>query len=129
MLKRKKEHLSKREQQLMDIIYMHGVLSAGDIHAKLPDPPSYSAVRAMLKLLVDKDILSIQQEGNKYLYSPNISRDQAKKSALSDLLSTFFDGSAENAVATLINMQKEDMDADQFDRLQALIRQAKEEGK
>lgn len=129
MLKRKKEHLSKREQQMMDIIYTHGELSAGDIHEKLPDPPSYSAVRAMLKLLVEKNILAIKQEGNKYIYRPKVSREQAKKSALSDLLSTFFDGSAENAVATLINMQKEDMTGDEFERIEQLIQKAKEEGK
>ena len=125
----KKDKLSKREQQIMDIIYEQGESSANEIHKALPDPPSYSAVRAMLKILEDKKIIRHKQDGLKYVYSPTVSREKAKKSALKNVLKTFFDGSAENAVAALLDMSKSDMKEDDFDRMSDLINNAKTKGK
>ncbi|MCB0279340.1 MAG: BlaI/MecI/CopY family transcriptional regulator [Calditrichaeota bacterium] len=125
----KKDKLSKREQQIMDIIYEQGECSANEIHKSLPDPPSYSAVRAMLKILEDKKIVRHKQDGLKYVYYPAVSREKAKKSALKNVLKTFFDGSAENAVAALLDMNKSDMKEEDFDRMSDLIKNAKNRGK
>lgn len=129
MLKKKNDRLSKREQQIMDIIYQEGHCSATEIHQLMPDAPSYSAVRAMLKILLDKKILKHKLEGNKYIYSPKVNVDKAKKTALKDVLKTFFEGSAQNAVATLLDMSKDDMKNDDFDALAKMIEDAKKEGR
>lgn len=125
---KKSEHLSKREQQIMEIIYREGECSAADVHLQLPDPPSYSAVRATLKLMVEKNVLAVRQSGIKYLYKPVVNREKAKKTALNRLLSTFFEGSAESAVATLLDMSKDSMSDEDFDRLSRLIDDAKQNG-
>lgn len=129
MLKKKNDRLSKREQQIMDIIYKDGQCSANDIHQKMPDAPSYSAVRAMLKILVDKKHLKHKLDGNKYIYTPTINVDKAKKTALTDVLKTFFEGSAQNAVATLLDMSKDKMNNEDFEAMAKMIEKAKEEGK
>ena len=129
MLKKKNDRLSKREQQIMDIIYKEGPCSATEIHKLMPDPPSYSAVRAMLKVLIDKKHLKHKLDGIKYIYSPTVNVEKAKKSALTDVLKTFFEGSAQNAVATLIDMSKDEMGKDDFEALSKMIEEAKKEGR
>ena len=85
-------HLSRRERQIMDIVYEAGQASAADVLDRLPDPPSYSAVRAMLRVLEEKGHLRHKQDGPRYVYLPTVSRDEARRSALRRLLRTFFDG-------------------------------------
>src|SRR5688500_12412040 len=88
-------HLSRRERQILDVLYREGRASAALVREKLPDPPSYSAVRALLRILEDKGAVRHESEGLQYIYSAAVPRDQAKQSALTHLVSTFFGGSAE----------------------------------
>ncbi|MCB0279487.1 MAG: BlaI/MecI/CopY family transcriptional regulator [Calditrichaeota bacterium] len=129
MLQTKDERLSKREQQIMDIMYEHGKCTANQVHQYLPDPPSYSAVRAMLRVLEEKGIIGHMQDGIRYVFYPIVGREKAKRSALQNIIQTFFNGSAENAVAALIDMNKSEMTSDEFDRMAALIKNAKAEEK
>ena len=91
-------NLSRRERQIMDIIYQRGQATAAEVMESLPDPPSYSAVRAMLRLLEEKGHLRHEQDGPRYVFKPTLARDRAKKSALKQMLQTFFDGSIEQAL-------------------------------
>ena len=100
MPKRSYLNLSKRERQIMDILYRHGQASAAEVRANLPDPPSYSAVRATLRILEEKGHVQHQQDGPRYVFRPAVARDKATRSALRHLVKTFFNGSAEQAVAT-----------------------------
>ena len=97
------QHLSRRERQIMDIVYREGRVSAADVLRLLPGPPSYSAVRAMLRVLENKGHLRHEAERTKYVYLPTLSRVKARRSALENLIKTFFDDSAEKAVAALID--------------------------
>jgi len=128
MSKKSQNGLSRRERQIMDIIYQSGSATAAEVMENLPDPPSYSAVRALLKVLELKGHLKHRQDGPRYVYSPKLSREKAKRSALRHLIQTFFDGSAEQAVATLIDVSKSDLNDDDLDRLKKLIEQTKKEG-
>jgi len=123
------KNLSRRERQIMDIIYQLGQATAAEVLANLPDPPSYSAVRAMLKILEDKGHLRHKQQGPRYVFLPKVSREKAKRSAVKHLLQTFFDGSAESAVATLLDVSRSDLSNADLDRLNSLISQAKKEGR
>jgi predicted transcriptional regulator len=97
-------HLARRERQIMEVVYRLGQASVADVLAQLPDPPSYSAVRAMMRLLEEKGHLRHKQQGARYVYLPIQSRETARRSALKHLVRTFFDGSAENAVAALLDL-------------------------
>jgi len=123
------KNLSRRERQIMDIIYQLGQATAAEVLENLPDPPSYSAVRAMLKILEDKGHLRHKQQGPRYVFLPKVSRDKAKRSAVQHLLQTFFDGSAASAVATLLDVSRSDLSNADLDRLNSLISQAKKEGR
>ncbi len=123
------KNLSRRERQIMDIIYQRGQATAAEVLENLPDPPSYSAVRAMLKILEDKGHLRHKQQGPRYVFLPTVSREKAKRSAVQHLLQTFFDGSAESAVATLLDVSRSDLSNADLDRLNSLISQAKKEGR
>lgn len=129
MIKKSQSNLSRRERQIMDIIYRQGQATASDVMENLPDPPSYSAVRAMLKVLEVKGHLKHRQQGPRYVYSPKVSREKAKRTALKHLLQTFFDGSAEKAVATLLDVSRSDLSDEDLDQLTQLIKQAKREGR
>src|SRR5438477_5908116 len=96
--------LSRRERQIMDAIYQRGQATAAEVQEDLPDPPSYSAVRAMLRLLEEKGYLKHEQDGPRYLFKPTLAREKARKSAMKQMLETFFDGSTEQAVAALLNL-------------------------
>jgi predicted transcriptional regulator len=96
-------NLSRRERQIMEIVYRMGAASAQEIQEQLPDPPSYSAVRALLAILVEKGALKHQRVDRKYIYQPTVSTDRAKRSAFRSLLSTFYDDSPEKLVAALLN--------------------------
>jgi predicted transcriptional regulator len=121
--------LSRRERQIMDVLYRHGKASAADILAEIPDPPSYSAVRAMLRVLEDKGHIRHEEKDLRYIYLPVVNRERARRSAVSHLLHTFFDGSAEQAVATLLDVSARDLKPEDFDRLAALIEEARKEGR
>lgn len=121
--------LGARERQIMDAIYQIGEASVADVLARLPDPPSYSAVRTMIRSLEAKGLLRHRQEGTKYVYRPAHSREAAKRSALAHLLKTFFGGSAADAAAALLDPSVAKLSDDEAERLERLIRQARQEGK
>ena len=123
------QHLSRRERQIMDIIYQRGQATAAEVQEDMPDPPSYSAVRAMLRLLEEKGYLKHEQDGPRYLFKPTLAREKARKSALKQMLETFFDGSTEQAVAALLNLSKPKLSQDELDRLSLMIETAKKEGR
>jgi predicted transcriptional regulator len=119
---------SRRERQIMEIIYRLGTASAAEVRAALPDPPSYSAVRATLSLLVDKGHLRHRRDGRRYLYSPVVGPTRARQSALRSLLRTFFEDSVEQAVASLLDLESLRLDDEDFDRLEVLIEEARRKG-
>jgi predicted transcriptional regulator len=122
-------HLSRRERQIMDIVYQLGQATAAEVLERLPSPPSYSAVRAMLRVLEDKGHLRHEEQGPRYVYLPTLARDKARSSALRQLVQTFFEGSREQAVAALLGMSSEPLPEDELDRLAQLIEQARKEGR
>jgi predicted transcriptional regulator len=119
--------LSRRERQIMDIIYTRGQATAAEVTAALPDPPSYSAVRALLRILEQKGHLRHQQDGPRYVFLPTVSRDRARRSALRNLVRTFFDGSSAQAAAALIDQAQ--LSNEEFDRLAEAIEKARKEGR
>jgi predicted transcriptional regulator len=123
------EHLSRRERQIMDIIYQRGRATAQEVMDSLPDPPSYSAVRAMLRLLEEKGLLRHQQDGPRYIFLPTLAREKARKSALKQVLKTFFGDSTEQAVAALLDLSKSKLSKDELDRLSQMIEGARKEGR
>ena len=120
--------LSRRERQIIDILYAHGRATAAEVQASLPEPPSYSAVRAMLRILEDKGHIRHEQDGPRYVYLPTVGRDNAKKSAMRHMLHTFFDGSAEQAISALLDESSSKLSDAELDRLARLIDQARNTG-
>lgn len=121
--------LSRRERQIMSVVHRLGRATAADVLAAMPEPPSYSAVRAMLRILEDKGQLRHEQDGPRYVYSTTMPVERAGRSALRDVVTTFFAGSAEEAVATLIDMHERKLSGEELDRLADLINRAREEGR
>jgi predicted transcriptional regulator len=113
----------------MDIIYRIGQATAAEVMENLPEAPSYSAVRAMLRLLEEKGYLKHEQDGMRYIYLPTLSREKARQSALRQLVQTFFDGSTEEAVAAMLGMSKNKLSDDELARLSSLIDEARKEGR
>jgi predicted transcriptional regulator len=114
--------VSRRERQILDVLFARGRSTAAEVQASLPDAPSYSAVRALLRILETKGFIRHEQDGPRYVYVTAIPRDTAKRSALRHLVRTFFDGSTEEAVAALIDgASSSSLSPAQLDRLQALI--------
>jgi len=111
---------------MMDVVYRRGSATAAEIRADLEDPPSYSTVRTLLKVLVDKGHLKHKQEGPRYVYSPTVPAERARRSALNQLLTTFFEGSAEKAMATLIEMSSTQLSSDELNHLAEMIETAKQ---
>jgi predicted transcriptional regulator len=127
MIRQTHHDLSRRERQIVDILYANGRATAAEVQAALPEPPSYSAVRAMLRILEDKGHVTHEQDGPRYVYVPTVGRDNAKRSALHHMLKTFFDGSAEQAISALLDDTSKLSDAE-LDRLARLIDQARNTG-
>ena len=121
-------HLGRRERQIMDAVYRLGRATAAEVLGDLPDPPSYSAVRGMLRLLEEKGYLRHEQDGPRYVYLPTTARDEARRSALAHLLRTFFNDSRENAVAALLDLSDEPLEDDEYRRLRTLLDHAREPG-
>jgi BlaI family transcriptional regulator, penicillinase repressor len=122
-------NLSRRERQIMDIIHQRSQATAQEVLDGLPDPPSYSAVRALLRLMEEKGYLQHALDGQRYVYKATLAREKARKSALDNLLQTFFDGSAEQAVAALLDLRRKQLTAEELERLSQLIEQARKEGR
>jgi predicted transcriptional regulator len=119
--------LSRRERQIMDVIFKKGAATVADVRDAMPDPPSYSSVRTLLRILEDKGLLKHKQQGPRYLYQPTIRRDRAKTSALKHLMHTFFDNSIEEVVAALMDMSAPDMSEEEYEQLSRMIERAKKE--
>jgi predicted transcriptional regulator len=120
--------LSRRERQIMDILYRYGRASAAEVRERLPNRPGYSAVRAMLRVLEGKGHVKHEEQALRYVYLPTLPRERAKRSALKHLLRTFFEGSAEQAVAALLDGSAAKLSPGELDRLARLIEKAREEG-
>ncbi len=121
--------LSRRERQIMDIIYQRRQATAAEVMKHLPDPPSYSAVRALLRVLEEKGHVRHKHDGPRYVFYPTVSRDRARQSALKQVVGTFFEDSTGQAVATLLDMSAKEMSDVELDRLAELIEQARKEGR
>lgn len=121
--------LSRRERQIMDVVYERGQATVADVLDALPDPPSYSAVRALMRILEEKGHLRHHQDGPRYVFSPTLSRDKARRSAITQVVRTFFNGSVEQAVAALIDMPQSRLSQDDLARLSRLIDKARKEGR
>ena len=121
--------LSRRERQIMDVIYRRGQATAAEVLEGLPDPPSYSAVRAMLRVLEEKGHLRHASQGPRYLFIPTVPREKARRSALKQLVQTFFDGSTEQTVAALLDLSASKLSDGELERLSMLIDQARKEGR
>lgn len=121
-------NLSRRERQIMDVIYRHGRVTAAEVLAELPEPPGYSAVRAMLRLLEEKGHIRHEQDGPRYVYLPTVNREKARRTAMRHLVRTFFDGSTEDAVAALLQSDG-GIGEGELNRLSKLIDDAKKEGR
>jgi BlaI family transcriptional regulator, penicillinase repressor len=121
--------LSRRERQIMDILYMRGKATVSEVLEDLPDPPSYSAVRATLRLLEEKGYIRHQEEKLCYVYTPVLPRAKVRESALRRVVRTFFEGSVEQAVVALLKMSSGALTEAELDRLSKLIEQAKKEGR
>jgi predicted transcriptional regulator len=119
--------LSRRERQIMEIVYELGRATAAEVRAHMPDPPSYSAVRAMLRILEEKGHLRHEQDGPRYIFLPTVPREQASETALRKLVRTFFGGSPEGAMAALLDLESDQLDEEALERLSGLIEEAKRE--
>ena len=113
--------LSRRERQIMDILFREGQGTASEVQTAMADAPSYSAVRAMLRILEDKGHVRHEQDGPRYIYKPVIARERAKRSAMRHLLHTFFEGSHEQAVAALLDEASTSLSEQELDRLAQVI--------
>jgi predicted transcriptional regulator len=120
--------LSRRERQIVDALFKLGRASAAEVRSQIPDPPSYSAVRALLRILEEKGHVRHEQDGPRYLYMPTVGRDSAKRSALRHLVQTFFEGSAAQAISALLDSSSSKLEDAELDRLARLLDQARKRG-
>ena len=126
---RNDKSLSRRERQIMDIVYEMKEASAQQVLERLPAPPSYSAVRALLRVIEQKGHLVHHQDGPRYVYVPRLPKDKARRSALAHLRQTFFDGSTTDVVAALLDNSETDLSEEDYARLTELIDKARKEGR
>ena len=120
-------NLSRRERQIMDLLFQRGRATAAEVQEGLPEAPSYSAVRALLRILEDKGHVRHEQDGPRYIFTPKLHRDKARRSAIRHMMETFFEGSPEQAVAALLGTEAPRMAPVELERLAALIEQARKE--
>src|SRR3972149_5714972 len=121
-------HLSRRERQIMDVLYRQGSATAAEVLEKMPNPPGYSAVRALLRILEEKGHIRHEESEGKYVFIPTVPPDKAKRSAICHLVETFFDGSREEAVAALLDTKSSRLSDKELDRLQGLVDKAPKRG-
>ena len=118
-------HLSRRERQIMDIIFTRGEATAAEVNAALPDQPSYSTVRTLLRILEEKGHVKHREDGQRFVYAPTRTRADESKSALKRVVQTFFEGSLADAVAALVDIADGKLPAEDLKRIEAIIRKAK----
>ena len=123
------QNLARRERQILELIYELGEVSVSDVLAKLPDPPSYSAVRTIIRLLEEKGYLRHRRDGTKYIYRPVQSREVVRRSAVAHLFKTFFRGSPSDAVAAILDVSSDDLTDSELDRLKKIVDAARKEGR
>jgi BlaI family transcriptional regulator, penicillinase repressor len=123
------EGLSRRERQIMDFLFQRGKASVGQVMEGIPNPPGYSAVRATLRTLELKGRVLHEEEGRAYVYLPTVRREAARRSALTHVLKTFFDNSAEQAVAALLELKGPRLSEAELERVARLVNDAKKEGR
>ncbi|HOW86776.1 MAG TPA: BlaI/MecI/CopY family transcriptional regulator [Candidatus Aminicenantes bacterium] len=128
-MKKDDQSLSRREREIMDIVYEMKEATAQQVLDRLPAPPSYSAVRALLRVLERKGHLLHRQDGPRYVFVPRLPKDKARRSALAHLKRTFFDGSTTDVVAALLDISEEDLSEDDYQALAELIAKARAEGR
>jgi predicted transcriptional regulator len=121
--------LSRREREVMDVLYRRAEATVAEVLEELPDPPTYSAVRSILRVLEEKGHIAHREDGPRYVYVPAVGRDRARTAALDHLVDTFFEGSAENALAALLRRSDLDLSEAQVKKLAREIRAAREEGR
>ena len=121
----KNHDLSRREGQIMDIVYARGEATAAEVHAQLPDRPSYSAVRALLRILEEKGFLKHREEGPRYVFLPVVSSKEASRSALRRVMKTFFAGSLASAVAAFVDESDGKIAPEELKRIELIIKKAK----
>ena len=121
--------LSRREREIMDVLHREGRATAAIVRAALSSPPSYSAVRAMLRILEDKGHVRHEDDGPRYVYLPTLPREQAKRSALQHLLDTFFQGSKSQVMAALVDLSPKGLDETEIQRIRQLIDDARVKGR
>ncbi|MCU0235065.1 MAG: BlaI/MecI/CopY family transcriptional regulator [Thermoanaerobaculales bacterium] len=121
--------LSRRERQIMEIVYQQGRVTAAEVRERMPEAPSYSAVRAMLRILEDKGHLRHEQDGPRYVFLPTVPHEEARESALRRLVRTFFADSPEGAMAALLELEGDRLDEEALARIAARIREAQLEGR
>ena len=121
--------LSRRERQVMDILYRRGEATVAEVMADLPDPPTYSAVRSILRILMEKGMISHRQDGPRYVYLPVVNTDRAADDAMKHVIRTFFDGSAQQAVAAVLRMSDAKLSDDEIAELSERIAKARISGR
>ena len=124
-----KPTLSRREREVMDVLYRLGEATVAEVMEQLANPPTYSAVRSTLRILEDKGHIAHREDGPRYVYVPAVGREKARRAALDHLVDTFFEGSAEQVLATLLRRSDLEMSESQIERLARAIRRAGEEGR
>jgi BlaI family transcriptional regulator, penicillinase repressor len=129
LLKSQHTKLSRRERQIVDALYRLGRATVAEIQAGIPDAPGYSAIRATLRILEEKKHIRHEEENLRYVYLPVVPREKAQRSAVRHMLDTFFEGSTEQVVATLLDVSSEDLSEEELDRLAKLIEKARQEGR
>ena len=121
--------LSRRERQVMDILHRRGEATVAEIMGDLPDPPTYSAVRSVLRILGEKELIRYKEDGPRYVYYPAQDTEAARDDVLAHVVRTYFAGSPEQAVTALLRMSDVDMSDDQVQRLRETIRRARQSGR
>ncbi|MGE5599475.1 MAG: BlaI/MecI/CopY family transcriptional regulator [Bacteroidota bacterium] len=121
------DELSRRERQVLEIVYRKGSVTAAEVQAELPDRLTNAAVRSLLRILEEKGHLYHREEGPRYVFQPVVPKQEAERGALRGLLATFFDGSVDRAVAALLDLKRDSLTPEDYDRLVSLIEQARKE--
>ena len=121
--------LSRRERQVMDILFRRGEATVAEIMTELPDPPTYSAVRSILRILGEKHLINYREDGPRYVYLPAVDTDNARNDALAHVIRTFFDGSVEQAVTAVLRLSDTQLEDAEIEKLRARIREARVGGR
>jgi BlaI family transcriptional regulator, penicillinase repressor len=121
--------LSRRERQVMDILYRRNEATVAEVMADLPDPPTYSAVRSILRILMEKALITHREDGPRYVYLPAVTTERAREDALKHVIRTFFDGSAEQAVAAVLRMSDATLSDAEVESLRQRISRTRKSGR